>query len=354
MGFFDKFERGLNNPMTQIGLGILSNNSGHYGQFAPALAGGLKDYRTQQAASQKQLLEQLQLQQQLSKFKMDQEKWNQEQEDRQIERKYTQGMPLELYKHQYPKPSIPTGMMINAEGSWAYDPAYLKGQKELKEAGATTITMPGPDANKEWDKTRFENIANTIDARTNSASAARTVADQYERLDQLLQQGVETGDWESTKFGVEKVLRSMGMNPRLVDNYSSAKEFIAGGGELVRQKLNQAKGPQTDQDKKFLETIEAGYDKDPEANKKLISFNQSRYLLDNVFADALQELMVIDSPKEVSRIYADLEKQYRKAPASVVVNGKAVHFRDYYRKAKEQGMNEMTIIQNWIKNTDSL
>ena len=56
MGLLDNM---LANPMTQLGLGLLANNFGHYGQFGPALGGGLNTMITMQQAQAQQKMAEL-------------------------------------------------------------------------------------------------------------------------------------------------------------------------------------------------------------------------------------------------------------------------------------------------------
>lgn len=49
MGLLD-FDKILNNSAFRMGAGLLANNTGHYGQFGPALQGGLLDYTNQRNA----------------------------------------------------------------------------------------------------------------------------------------------------------------------------------------------------------------------------------------------------------------------------------------------------------------
>jgi len=54
MGLLDfDINQVLDNKAFQLGTNILGNNTGHYGQFGPALQGGLNDYQKQQLAVQK-------------------------------------------------------------------------------------------------------------------------------------------------------------------------------------------------------------------------------------------------------------------------------------------------------------
>ena len=134
---FDGLLKGLSSPMGSFGLGLLANSRDQYGNFAPTgqvLGSALNDVYLQQQAQalyerQQQALQQQQAQQQ----------W------------MAQNMPglanapsmvqQEAAKAMYAKPEMPTGMRQNPDGSWAYDPAYLRGQEQLRRAGATSVKI---------------------------------------------------------------------------------------------------------------------------------------------------------------------------------------------------------------------
>jgi hypothetical protein len=57
MAFNDKFNAIMSSPAFMLGAGILGNNYGHYGEFNPALRGGMNDYHRQMLAQNRAKLQ---------------------------------------------------------------------------------------------------------------------------------------------------------------------------------------------------------------------------------------------------------------------------------------------------------
>jgi hypothetical protein len=106
------------NPMFNMGLGILANNSGHYGALGPALGGGM-----QQGLQQTQLARQQAMQNKMYELKMEELKREKEQREKreqalprllQGESAYmkTQEVPVTSYENM-PMPAAPGAMSPN-------------------------------------------------------------------------------------------------------------------------------------------------------------------------------------------------------------------------------------------------
>ena len=80
----------LNNPLLQIGLGILKNNTGHYGAFAPAVGGGASDaLKTINDNNQTNQL----MQMRMSQFKLEQDAALRKAQQEKAQQDFLNGIP---------------------------------------------------------------------------------------------------------------------------------------------------------------------------------------------------------------------------------------------------------------------
>ena len=110
MGLLDKF---LSDPMAQLGIGLLASNTGNYGQFGPALRGGINQMYQMQNMQQQQKLNE-----------MMQKKTEMELKKAQERERWMQGLPQAMK----PKP-------VNAPQWWGDVPAAPKYEQQLLSQG---------------------------------------------------------------------------------------------------------------------------------------------------------------------------------------------------------------------------
>jgi hypothetical protein len=133
------FSKILNNDAFMLGAGILGNNSGHYGQFGPALNGGLAQYQNTKQNQYNRAMEEQSLKLKLEQFKQQQAKLAQEQAAYNKTMEFTGGDPLDVYKIKNPN-ITPTSDMQNYQFS-KQNPEFAKYQQGVKNAGALKINM---------------------------------------------------------------------------------------------------------------------------------------------------------------------------------------------------------------------
>lgn len=141
MGLLD-LDKILGNSAFQLGAGIVGNNTGHYGQFGPALQGGMNQYAYNQKVNNDKLLSQQQLQLKLAEFKREQDKFAQEQADREKTMSVTGGLPLDVYKYQNPqKPTNSVIQQYTLAKEQGFPGSFMDYQTELKNAGSMKINL---------------------------------------------------------------------------------------------------------------------------------------------------------------------------------------------------------------------
>lgn len=132
MGLLDlDYEKLAGNPLLNAGLGILANNTGNYGQFAPAFGRGtmqgMQNVQAFNQAQQEDLLRKQQLQAQQEKFDMQKAQFNKQNE---------QQVKIDAWRSTYGQPNVNGNFDQNTWlqsgiGSGAIDPLqYISAQSK--------------------------------------------------------------------------------------------------------------------------------------------------------------------------------------------------------------------------------
>ena len=312
----------FNNPWTQIGLGILGASGPGTNAAQSIGSGGLMGLQNYQR-----------------------------QIDSQADRANQQRMlALQEQKMLQPDPTNIERMLIAAgmqPGTPEFQQAVMQYAMQPKQP-LTSVNINNP-GDKTWNETRAKSIEGSMNTLRQQATDSRVLQDRIERMNRLLSDpNFSTGPWEQRKFQIDKMMKGWGLDPGFTEKYSSTEQFVADSGEVVRQLLNQAKGPQTDQDRAFLQTIAPDIGKSTTANQDLVDYSQSRSMLDNIFADRYGRYMSQPSLEAATSSWTNDDALYRKLPASVQLSdGTIVHFKDVYRAGKKRGMSDDEILADW-------
>jgi len=163
---------GLEDPITQLGLGILANNSGNYGQLGPALAGGLAQM-TEAQKLQKERLEK----EELEKAKLQVAGILSPEEQAMV--KAYPSAASDIIGARYRAPNLPTSVEEYLYGQ--QNPGYNEWKKGQRSQGITigpdgTVQIGGPQ--KMSTKTSGQLEKNIMGA-VQSLSDLQRIGDQY-------------------------------------------------------------------------------------------------------------------------------------------------------------------------------
>jgi hypothetical protein len=227
-------------------------------------------------------------------------------------------------------------------------PEFRQYEMGLRRASAPKTELKIGLGDKKWQEAQASSIDKGITYYRERGQAALKARPVIERLSTLIQ-NIDSGPWEETKFNMAKAFNSVGLN---IDDISNVEEFKSQSGELVREFLNAATGPQTDSDRFFLQTITPDFGKTKEGNKRIIQFARSRNLIDSYIAGKARSLYKLPTLDEASSQFVNLENYAdRISVATIAPDGTPVTFVEYWETAKRKGMSKDDAIQSWIEET---
>ncbi|QLG87642.1 hypothetical protein HQ393_04890 [Chitinibacter bivalviorum] len=291
----------MNNPYLQMGMGILANNTGHYGSFAPAIGRGVI-----QGLGNYQDMQQQQTRQDIMNTQMETMRQNQinEQKRREIYGQlklddpasyktvaqsmlpYDPEQAINLLNMSKPPAPIKLGQgetLLNPatyqpvaggdhklpEGMWKnpqtgvveWIPNYISGKGDIAAAGRPTTTV-SIDTGKKFSGTLAEGLAKQVDNTFASAQTARSTLQRSDEIKLLLESGnVITGPFAETRAKGEQVLSMVGMGDKDADaKLANTREVIRGlaQGQLDAAAQMRGQGQITDGERKLLADAAAG------------------------------------------------------------------------------------------------
>ncbi len=289
----------MGNPLFQMGVGILANN-GHVGKGLQAGMLGMNAQQRMQMMKQQQAMQQKKTAMQMKQMSASQAAASQKQaaalkqqeaqqslmgqmspEIQQMAAAYP-GIAKQMVKNKFmpPAPDMPSGMRMGENGEWAYDPAYLKGQMALKNAGAIRLntekqTLPTQDAIKREDM-----LSRATDARKFNASvlaqgheSQKSIGD-YERAITLLEKA-PTGPLEESIMEGKRLAGKMGIQVDW-DKIGSAEELRVLLGNEVMARVAETKGAVSEREMDLFRQYSANYSNTPEGNRAILNFKKAK------------------------------------------------------------------------------
>jgi hypothetical protein len=163
-----------------------------------------------------------------------------------------------------------TGMVRGEDGSWAYDPGYIKGQKDIAEAksDSTNVTIEGTDPKSPlhgYTESRLEALnenAQTSFRRQQEADIG------LELLRARMEAGDDTGKWAPMQTQASAWL---GLNSEDVAN---AQLFDVKMGDRVMARIQETKGAVSEWEMAYFAKISPGSDKEPLTNYILLEIER--------------------------------------------------------------------------------
>ena len=172
------------------------------------------------------------------------------------------------------QPDLPTGMQMGRNGSPEYIPEYLKGQKDIRAAGKTSVNVNSP-YEPQFDKEMAGLDAKTLDKYRSQAEAGRSLIGTVNRLEMLNPKVYEAGGSE-TKLGAANFLAGMGMN---VDpnKLANSQEFESLSTKAVMDSLGGSLGTGvSNADVAFIKNTVPQLGHSMEARKQIIAFMRNK------------------------------------------------------------------------------
>jgi len=142
-GFDERLNAAMQSPMFNMGVGILANNTGHYGAFGPAFGGGIQQGMMQMNRNRQMMMRNKIFQQQLAAAKKKEEK---EKKEREIAQRLMTPQPYnqsgDLFPGETPIPGLMNKSMMgkDPQGGLAQ---YLKETGDIK-GYAALMAPPTP------------------------------------------------------------------------------------------------------------------------------------------------------------------------------------------------------------------
>jgi len=251
------FSKIINNDAFLLGAGILGNNTGHYGQFGPALQGGLSQYQNTKQNQYQQAMADQTLKLKLEQFKQQQEKLKQEQEAYQKTMAFTGGDPLDVYKIKNPEVK-PTSDIQNYQYS-QQNPDFIQYQKRNKTPLVSVAIDKGD--NKYMEGRGTDEATGFKELQTKAQSAYS----QNAALDQFIASAKDgyAGGAANMMSGVSNFLTSFGFDSSQLANTQMMEQAV---GKILSEKMAElgARGL-TDKDMEILKASLPRVESDPNA-----------------------------------------------------------------------------------------
>ncbi len=168
----------------------------------------------------------------------------------------------------------PTGMTRDAAGNLVYDPNYLKGQEQIRKAGATNVTVDAKSKQENAFATAFgkQNAEDYATLMKNDAMAGNKL-NKLSRLESLLASSGKTGKLTPAGMELQSAAASLGfkVDPKLP--FQQAAQALS--NEMALEMRNPSggagmPGALSDSDRRFLTEMVPNLSKTPEGNKILI------------------------------------------------------------------------------------
>ena len=363
----------LNNPWTQVGVGILGGNYGRNSgeAFANAMKGGLLGM--QQAGVSQARQAQTQMYQQQMMTAQAAAKKKQEEEERMqqlVTQKYPHlaGYPPQLQQEiiqkelmsPYEQPKIIKG----ADGYNYYGSGPQMGQRVLPGVVAAPKTplvqIMGDTANTEMAKFAGKGIESRVQGYRESAKSANELQSSLNRFQMAMEQAKGTGSDEKMKMVLRQYGQQFGF-PIDETKLQNAQQIDMASKSMVADQLRMNTGPQTDFDARFTGEYMPGLANTTEANKAAVNYmgstNKIKQIAGNMANSAYTAASGGGGFTAANEVLTKADQIASNAPGVIQINtanGPSwVYFKDFYNTKRRKGMKDAEIVDAWMGQADA-
>ena len=247
----------------------------------------------------------------------------------------------------------PLKMVMTPEGP-RYVPESMAAGMTPHDSPSTVIDMGG-GSDKYWE-TVGKALPTRISGYTDRAKAARDLQNSLLRFRGAMERIGDTGPWEARAKQLREFAGSWGY-PINESELSSATAVDQAAKMMVAEQLRMNKGPQTDFDAQFASEYLPSLGKPSEANNEALEYMSSVARLQSLLGSMATAAYNTGDFKSAFGVINNIDDIAGRIPATikrVITNedGEAeshwVMFDEYYRDAKQEGMGDMEIIDEWL------
>ena len=285
MGLLDKLlsldvGKVAGNDAFQLGMGILGNNQGYYGDTGMALGAGLKDYQRQKSLQAQQNRANALAKQREAQITMQKQMYGQQQERRSnFESKFPQlsGMPVEyqnaFMKQQFRAPKAPSAfdqkLNLYRKDPKAYKSMYPGQQVNISNKIRSVDDEILLDDRREAGKNARSYVNTVIDTGINS----NQMLEKTNQMIDLINRGATTGFGEDYLIQAKQLLTQFGVEYPELAGQEQLQTLM---GDYVMARVQETKGAVSEMEMKLFKEYSSNTSKSKHGNLAILDFNRQK------------------------------------------------------------------------------